>query len=152
MARTELPRGPRLALGTDEGPVCGCHPSNDCRASWVQITKSCHIRATSSQQSRRVAGFIPMVQMKKPRARNAIVRLRSPRGSKNQAVRVQIRRPQGAPQRSGAEAGALLACYPSGLWQAQEHRVEDQSRPQHCGGAVARAEAYGRSEGPRGRE
>lgn len=91
--------GPRWEA--DRGHVRGCHPSNDSKASRVQIKKSCHIKAWNSQQSHEAARFLPVLQMKKPRAGNDIVWLRSPGGSKNRAVRVHIRSAPapGCPQR-----------------------------------------------------
>lgn len=76
------------SVGADEGHVYGCYPSYDSKTSWVQITKPCHVRAWSSQQSCEAAGFISILQMKRLRARNDIIWLRSPRRSENQAVRV----------------------------------------------------------------
>lgn len=120
-------------VGADEGHVRGCHPRNDSRTSWVRITKSCHIRAWSSQQSCKAAGFVPILQMRKPRARNDIIRLRRPRGSRNQAVRVRIHFATCTSPRVPAEVWSRSRCspglLPGGVWRAQAYMARSSLGP-----------------------
>ena len=98
--------GPRWEA--DRGHVRGCHPSNDSKASRVQRKKSCHVKAWNSQQSHEAARFLPILQMKEPRAGDDIVWLRSPGGGKNRAVRVHIRSAICTSPRVPPEVGCLV--------------------------------------------